>query len=323
MLADPVLPRVSRFENQRSVSSVGMRRRSAVERDIAEDVRAVVADDVVEVAGRRRARCRRVPRTAGCRPRRARRACSTSCRSTNMPPASASAMPTSCQVRPTLGSIAVHAGAHAHVVLVGERDLPHPVDPQRRPARVRLELDDDGARAVGEHPAEEVGVHAGADAVEATLPQAAARQFGADDRRARMVAEPDLAHGRIERGQAGCAHARRGQQLHRSAAETTVHHRREARHEHVAHRRRARQHPHVGRVDPAIVERRAESLDRELLVELGGLAVLVERVVPLPDAVRFEDAAADALGDRDRRRRAAPRSRRCRPDLREGSGRSP
>ena len=50
MLADPVLPRVSRFENQRSVSSVGMRRRSAVERDVAEHVGAVVADHVVEMS---------------------------------------------------------------------------------------------------------------------------------------------------------------------------------------------------------------------------------------------------------------------------------
>ena len=45
-------------------------------------------------------------------------------------------------------------------------------------------------------------------------------------------------------------------------------------------------------------ERRVQRLHRELLVELGRLTVLVERVVTLADAVGVEDAAADALGHR-------------------------
>ena len=51
---------------------------------------------------------------------------------------------------------AAHAGAHADVVLMSQGYLPHPVDPQRWLARMRLELDDDSTGAVGEHPPEEV-----------------------------------------------------------------------------------------------------------------------------------------------------------------------
>ena len=43
---------------------------------------------------------------------------------------------------------AAHAGPHADVVFVGEGDLPHPVDAQREPGRMRLELDDHRAGTV-------------------------------------------------------------------------------------------------------------------------------------------------------------------------------
>ena len=173
-----------------------------------------------------------------------------------------------------------------------------PSRPAARACRVRLELDDDGAGAVGQHPPQEVGVHAGADAVVAPLPQAAARQLRADDGGARMVTEADLADGGIERRQARRAHARR------ATAAASVR-RRGVRAPStrspgtstspivVAHASMRRSDASIPRSSSAALER----LDGELLVELGRLTVLIERVVPLPDAVGLEDAAADARGD--------------------------
>nr|BFF11763.1 hypothetical protein GCM10025699_30660 [Microbacterium flavescens] len=192
---------------------------------------------------------------------------------------------------------AVHPRPHADVVLVRKRDMPHPVHPQRGTAGVRLELDDDGAGAVRQHPPQEVRVHAGADAVEARLAQTPARQLGADHGHPRVIAQTHLAHGCVERGKARRADAGRREQLHRPAAQSPVDHGREPRDEHIAHRRRRGEHAQVCGIHPPILERGAQRLHGELLVQLGRVAVLVECVVARADAVRGKDTAPDALGD--------------------------
>ena len=162
---------------------------------------------------------------------------------------------------------------------------------------MRLKFNDHGGGPVGQHPAEEMRVHAGADAVVAALPQAAARQLRGHHRGPRVVTQLDLAHSGIQGGEAGRAHARGRQQLHRPAAEPAVHHRCESRYENIAHGRRAGEHPQVGRPYAAVVQRRGEGLDGQLLIELCGFTVLVEGVVPLPDSVRCQHLATNPLGD--------------------------
>lgn len=73
-----------------------------------------------------------------------------------------------------------------------------------------------------------------------------------------------------------------------------MHHGRETGNEDIAHRGGAREHAQIARLDPAVEQRRLERLHREVFVELGRLALVIQRIVPLADAVGVEDPLPDA-----------------------------
>ena len=178
------------------------------------------------------------------------------------------------------------AGVHAGVVLVGVGGQVHPVDPQRHPRRPGLALQHHRPGAVRQHPAQELGVVARllAGLVAARL-EVAAGQLGADRDGDRVLAEADRRGRRLERGHPRAAHPAGRQRLQGPASQAPVDHGREPGDQHVPLGRPGGQHADVGQRDPALAQRGQDRPGRQLLVEHGGVAVLVQGVVPAGDAV--------------------------------------
>ncbi len=189
------------------------------------------------------------------------------------------------------GGALAHPGPHAHRMFMGQRDGPDPVHPQGGPVRARPRLHQYGSGAVGQHPPQELRVDVSA-AVEAAAAQPPARQFTADDGRAAPVSEAHLGDGRIQRGQARGADPCRREHLHGPAAQAPVHHRRETGHQQIPLRGRGREHVQIGRAQTAVAQRGIERVRGQFLVELGRPALSVEGIVALGDPVGGQDAAA-------------------------------
>ena len=155
-------------------------------------------------------------------------------------------------------------------------------------------LDHDRARPVGQGPAQETGVRRRGRPGQ----QGTARPLGSGRDGDGMLAEPHRGDGGPDGGHARRAHAGGGQQLHRPAAEPSVHHRGEAGHEAVALGRSDGEHPHRLGWQAAVGQRAADRVGGQFLIEQQRLAFLVHGVMPRPDAVGGEGPVAQpCLGE--------------------------
>jgi hypothetical protein len=119
-------------------------------------------------------------------------------------------------------AVLAQSGAHAHRVVVRVGDQVHPVHPQAQTARPGLGFHHNRSGAVGERPAQEAGVRHIASI--AWSGERAADQLRAYGDRHQMLAETHRGHGRLERRHPRGAHPGGRQQLHRAAAQPSVHH---------------------------------------------------------------------------------------------------
>ena len=195
-------------------------------------------------------------------------------------------------------SVGVEAQLHAHRVVARERLQVHPLQAQPRLCRVErvAPRQQQRAGAVGQHPAQEVGVEVGLVAArrEAGGLEHARRQVAAHRQRAPCVAVLHLAGGERQRAQAGGAHADAGVGVHGRRAQLALHHVGEARHDRVAAAGAAGQQVHRVEAAAGVGQRRAHRGGGHLRVAFERAAIRPDRVVAARDAVLGEDALLDA-----------------------------
>ncbi|MNX67037.1 hypothetical protein D3C86_981440 [compost metagenome] len=215
-------------------------------------------------------------------------------------------------IQMALLAVSGQAQLHAHGVVTRERALMHPFQfqpnalrcPRQRTARVAQQQ---GARAIRQHPAQEVRVKVRVIATrrEARTLEQARRQFAGHGQGAGVSTHLHALRGHLDRRHARRANPMHRQRFHRLRGKLALDHVRKARHQRVAARRAAGQQGHGGQVAVIAPQAVADGVGRQLRVRVDRLAFRVDGVVALLDAILGKDAALDAAGHSVQRRNVA------------------
>ncbi|MNK60932.1 hypothetical protein D3C87_800820 [compost metagenome] len=193
------------------------------------------------------------------------------------------------------------AELHAHRIVAREGALVHPLQLQAQPRlagqRGRAVGQQQRARAIGQHPAQEVRVEVGLVAArgKARALEQARRHFAGHRQRRTVRAQLDALRRRLDRRHAGRADAVHRMRFHRLRRQLALDHVGETGHQRVAARGAAGQQRHARQLGAAALQAVADRAGRQLRVGVACHAFFVDRVVPREDAVLGQDAALDAL----------------------------
>ena len=185
------------------------------------------------------------------------------------------------------------AAVHTGVIAVGIGNQVDEVDLERQPLFVGPALQDGGAGAVRQGPAQHFTVETGCGTIEIATAEEAARELRGANHRAALVTAQDVGPGGFHRHHAAGAKAVEARDLGRRQGKLAVNHGGEAGCQEVALRARRGQELDLAGRDLAAGQGIPRRLGRHFGIREARRAVAVQRVVALPDAVLFQRLALD------------------------------